>query len=78
MENRTPVFRGQKMVERVGDLGDRILKTENWKREAGSRKLETGNWKLETGNWKLETGNWKHNTEYRIQDSENRKLNLGN
>jgi len=29
MENRTPVFRGQKMVERVGDLGDRILKTEN-------------------------------------------------
>jgi hypothetical protein len=64
MENRTPVFRGQKMVERVGDLGDRILKTENWKREAGSRKLETGN-------WKLETGNIIQNTEYRIQKTGN-------
>ena len=44
MENRTPVCRGQKMVESVGDLGVRILKTEteNRKREAGNRIQNTG------------------------------------
>jgi hypothetical protein len=41
MENRTPVFRGQKMVEDWRSRGQNT-ETENGKQEAGSRKQNTG------------------------------------